>query len=210
MTEEARSFPSPAFQKAIKETGHVSPMAGGTPRNKRIRPWELCDDVQELKRMLTEKDDLLEEQNDRNAKLHKELESARASVRTTSSTTLTPAKLQKEVESLVRSIPRKVKAVMTYKTKHASSKLIPVEIAGIEESVMRGVFGETLSSLGAQGAKQIKVVASNEDLEAVFQGGCFSKGLRFGATLELQKGLTFVYTKETKSLQITGTYSMCK
>lgn len=209
MTQEVRAFPSPAFQKAIKETGHVNPMAGGTPRNKRIRPWDLCDDVQELKRMLTEKDNLLEEQNARNAKLEKELESARTSP-TSSSTSLTPAKLQKEVEKLVSSIPRKVKAVMTYKSKHASTKLIPVEIAGIEESVMRGVFGETLSSLGAQGAKLIKVVASNEDLEAVFQGGSFSKRLRFGATLELQKGLTFVYTKETKALMITGTYSMCK
>lgn len=74
---------------------------------------------------------------------------------------------------------------------------------------MKAVLGTTLASSASNGAKKMEVTAVGEELDTVFPGG-FYKSLRYGATLELVKGIKFSYDKTTSTLKLTGAYSMTK
>ena len=52
---------------------------------------------------------------------------------------------------------------------------------------VKAILGPELVKAAKNGPKMLEVTAADDDLRAVFGYGAFSKGLRFGATLELVK-----------------------
>lgn len=172
--------------------------------------------------MLNEKDEQLQRvvtENDMQvAALERKLKSAKKSADSSPagadggpSKAFTPKQLETQVNKLRRSIRSQVVNQMSYKpsSKYGSAKLVPVEIFDVDETVLKTLFGETLMKEAASGPKQLKVIATNEEVEMLFEKSV-SKLLRFGARLELTKGLNFVYQKEGGVLKITGSYGMVK
>ncbi|CAM6130025.1 unnamed protein product [Calypogeia fissa] len=192
------------------------PGASGNLSSKRVRSWESCDDVEELKKMLTEKEDALTKKEKQVAELQRKLKSAKK--QTSSSPAgeadpITPSKtLAAHVSQLKKSIQSQVFNQMVYKpsTKHGAGRLVPVELFDITESVIEALVGEELFEKASSGPKQTKLVLSNEDLESLYGWGSFSKGLRYGAALVLSDGLKFVLSKADGVLKISGTYKMVK
>ena len=177
--------------------------------------------------MLNEKDEELSrvvaEQSNQLAELQRKLKSAKQRVNsspaeaigvTSGASTPTPSFTQKQLETKVsklrRSIRSQVVNQMVYKRSNSGgSRLAPIEINDVLECTIASLVGQSLYSEASSGPKQLKLVLSNEDVESIFEG-TFSKSLRYGATLELTKGLSFVYTKEDSTLKITGAYKMFK
>ncbi|CAM6127334.1 unnamed protein product [Calypogeia fissa] len=192
----------------------------GNLSSKRVRSWESCDDVEELKKMLTEKEDELTKKEKQVAELQRKLKSGKK--QTSSSPAggeadpITPSKSKKtlaaHVSQLKKSIQSQVSNQMVYKpsTKHGTARLVPVELFDITESVIEALVGEELFEKASSGPKQAKLVLSNEDLESLYGWGSFSKGLRYGAALVLSDGLKFVLSKADGVLKISGTYKMVK
>lgn len=192
---------------------------------KRVRPWDTCDDVQELKRMLIDKEEELKrvvtDKEKQLIELQRKLKSAKkqpakkqpaagpaghASLAPSSS----PKAFKEQVSRLRKSIQSQVLNQMAYKpsARHGSARLVPVEIFDVTEPVIESLVGEELFGKASSGPKQLKLALSNDEVEGVF--GRLSKTLRYGATLELTQGLKLVFTKSDGQLKVSGSYTMIK
>eukprot|EP00128_Syssomonas_multiformis_P002357 Colp12_sorted_trinity150504_noHs@33838 len=175
---------------------------------KRAYPWEDCNDVHQLKKMLLAKHSQI-------LKLQKELADAKQ-VNTTGTCANgsvheeTPAEIREKVKSIKKSVANQISAQMVYKVsvKNGSAKLA-AEVPNVTEAQALAFFGEEVLQTANNGNKQLKVSVDNQEL-AVILGKTFSKSLRYGATLVISNGLKFIFDKTTGRLTATGSYVMIK
>ncbi|KAJ7537901.1 hypothetical protein O6H91_11G027200 [Diphasiastrum complanatum] len=182
-------------------------------RAKRVRPWDSCDDVQELRRMLSEKDEELVQVLIEKEEQHKKLRQVQLlsdNPAGAASSTLSSKELEQSVKKMLSLIQKQINSQMVYQPslKHGSAQLT-AEVPNISEEMVKCILGADLLAKAKEAPKQLKVDASNEELEGIF-GKRFYKRLRFGADLQLSDGLTFLFVKADNHLNVTGSYAMQK
>eukprot|EP00882_Tetradesmus_deserticola_P002542 GHRQ01002705.1.p3 GENE.GHRQ01002705.1~~GHRQ01002705.1.p3 ORF type:complete len:105 (+),score=62.17 GHRQ01002705.1:281-595(+) len=89
-----------------------------------------------------------------------------------------------------------------------------LELPCLSMAVVSAMLGPELVAKATNGKKQLQLKADSEDLSQLFSdkgwGCCFSKSLRYGATLGLVDGLTLTYNEASETLKVHGMYTMFK
>jgi len=112
-----------------------------------------------------------------------------------------------QVKSLISS---QINSSMVYTNSSLKmkGKQIKVQVPAVSEDVLQSLFG---SLLYLEGKKPSSFLLSmdSESMAIVF-GRTFSKGLRYGATLELDYPVRVSWKKELKTLTVTTSYKLSK
>jgi hypothetical protein len=110
-----------------------------------------------------------------------------------------------------KNIAAQINKQLVYKKTSLGGR-VSVQIDNCPVAVFLKIFPEKLISSGSNGPKQIKFSATPSDFgEAFDQGfGGFSKGLRYGASLEFNANVNVTFSKSDGAIKISGTYKMTK
>ncbi|KAK9837648.1 hypothetical protein WJX74_002186 [Apatococcus lobatus] len=157
--------------------------------------WEDCEDVQELKHHLGRQQQQLQKLGKENADLKRTLKVAEGQAPEE-----TPEELEARAKKIRKSITSNIGSQMVYRKQANTSRL----------SKVKTILGPDLVKAAKNGPKMLEVTATDADLRVLFGSGAFSKTLRFGASLDLVKGLKFSFEKPAMHLKVSGSYSMLK